>query len=240
MNNEIWKDIKGYEGIYQVSNLGRVYNSKYHRFLSTPTNRKKKYVDVALNKNGVAKSYKVHRLVADAFIPNPNNLPFVNHKDENPSNNCVDNLEWCTNEYNLKYGNAHKKQALSRSVLTAHQILECYNLMKNGYSMTDIGKIYGVSGQTISRALTKNKKYNYDETTNSKTTYTDIQQRGVDVMSKKHRKLSDEQILEAYTQYRCGKTLTALSKVYRVSTATLSNIFNGKTKQSNLLKEVAI
>ena len=240
MENEIWKDIKGYEGIYQVSNLGRVYNCRYNRLLSTPTNRKKKYVDVALNKNGVAKSYKVHRLVAEAFIPNPNNLPFVNHKDENPSNNCVDNLEWCTNEYNLNYGNAHKKQALSRSILTPSQILKCYELMNKGYSMSDIGKIYGVSGQTISRVLTGNKKYLYDEIKDTKINYTDIQQHGISVMGIKHRKLTDEQVIEAYTQYRCGKSLSALSKMYCVSIATLSNIFNGKTKQSNLLKEVAI
>lgn len=103
---EIFKDIDGYEGIYAVSNYGRVYNCKRKRFLSTPKSRKKKYVDVVLTKNGIGKSFKVHRLVATAFIPNPNNYPIVNHKDEDPTNNMVDNLEWCTNRYNLDYGSA--------------------------------------------------------------------------------------------------------------------------------------
>jgi len=237
---EVWKDIKNYEGIYQVSNLGRVYNCRYNRFLSTPTNRKKKYVDVVLNKNGIAKSYKVHRLVAEAFIPNPNNLPFVNHKDENPSNNCVDNLEWCTNEYNLNYGNAHKKQALSRSVLTKQQILDCYKLMQSGYSMNELGSIYGAAGQTISRLLTQHNKYKYDELNDFKIDYSDIQRQGVFIMGKKHRKLSDEQVVSAYKQYKRGTTLTELSKIYNVSTAMLSNVFNGKTEQSNVLKGVLL
>ena len=110
---EIWKDIKGYEHLYQVSNLGRVKslpkysNSKGYLELRKEkvlkpykTGRKRNYLTVRFLDG---KAYKVHRLVAEAFIPNPDNLPQVNHKDENPSNNNVDNLEWCTNAYNVKY-----------------------------------------------------------------------------------------------------------------------------------------
>lgn len=115
MENEIWKDVKGYEGYYQVSNMGRVKSMRVlktpkngvkcrkNAFLSAKTTHDKQYITVALCRDGEKKQTPVHRLVAEAFIPNPKNLPFVNHKDENPSNNRADNLEWCTHEYNLQY-----------------------------------------------------------------------------------------------------------------------------------------
>lgn len=120
MAEEIWKDIEGYEGSYQVSNFGRVksmMNSKRGRKLAkdcilSPTYTGiMKYPAVLLYRNGRKRTSSVHRLVAQAFIPNPMHFPIVNHKDENPQNNHVDNLEWCTQEYNcnLKYPN--KKRA---------------------------------------------------------------------------------------------------------------------------------
>lgn len=114
---EIWRDIKGYEGLYQVSNLGRVKSLERYvkgiyglrkvqqKIISITRIRTNGYMQVHLTKNGIAKTYQVHRLVAEAFIPNPHNLPIVNHKDENKINNCVWNLEWCTYSYNLTYGN---------------------------------------------------------------------------------------------------------------------------------------
>lgn len=97
--NEIWKDCKGYEGLYQVSNLGRVWNIKLQRYLKGSYD-KDGYIQVYLTaKNGKCKIERVHRLVALAFLDNPNNYPQVNHKDENKSNNCVDNLEWCDATY---------------------------------------------------------------------------------------------------------------------------------------------
>ena len=114
---EIWKDIKGYEGYYQVSNLGRVRSLK--RVVGAGKNANhstqtlngrilksaytKKYVTTILSKDGKTKCFSVHKLVAEAFIPNPDNLPCVNHKDENKHNNKVDNLEWCTYKYNNEY-----------------------------------------------------------------------------------------------------------------------------------------
>lgn len=105
---EEWKDITGYEGLYQVSNLGRVRRSG--KILKGGYNNKG-YHTINLCKNGISKSFFVHRLVAIAFIPNPNNFPIVNHKDENPKNNCVDNLEWCTKSYNATYGTAKERKA---------------------------------------------------------------------------------------------------------------------------------
>lgn len=108
-NNEVWKDIDGYEG-YQVSNLGRVRSFKNGKVrILKPSSDKCGYLIVNLCKNSSSKSCRVHRLVAQAFIPNPNNLPQVNHKDENPSNNIVSNLEWCDAKYNINYGTRNEK-----------------------------------------------------------------------------------------------------------------------------------
>ena len=112
---EIWKDIKGYEGLYQVSNLGRVKslaktviycNGKVYHYaeaILSQTVQKRGYLKVGLTKNGVFRNVFVHRLVANAFIPNHNNLPQVNHIDENTQNNRADNLEWCDCQYNVDY-----------------------------------------------------------------------------------------------------------------------------------------
>lgn len=101
---EIWRDIKGYELLYQVSNLGNVKSLKFgkERILK-PTKRYNRYMILHLCKDNVQKLHYVHILVAQAFLPNPNNLPVVNHKDEDPSNNNVTNLEWCTQQYNVEY-----------------------------------------------------------------------------------------------------------------------------------------
>ena len=103
---EIWKDIKGYEGLYQVSNLGRVKSlNGYHRkeIILKLRNNLYGYLTIGLSKNNISKRYKVHRLVAETFIPNPNNYEQVNHKDGNKLNNCIDNLEWCNRSYNMKH-----------------------------------------------------------------------------------------------------------------------------------------
>lgn len=124
--NEIWRPIKGYEGLYEVSNLGRVRS--LDRWCSHRRGKQLKkgkillggkdydgYRLVLLYKEGKRKTFKVHRLVAEAFIPNPNNLPQVNHKDENKLNNSVDNLEWCDAKYNSNYGTHLEK--ISKKVL---------------------------------------------------------------------------------------------------------------------------
>lgn len=120
------KAIKGYEGYYEVDQFGRVYSidrtinvndngRKYIKPLKAKQMKQsmhtKGYKTVSLTKDGKTKGMFVHRIVAEAFIPNEQNLPFVNHKDEDKTNNFVENLEWCTNEYNLNYGTARKRQA---------------------------------------------------------------------------------------------------------------------------------
>lgn len=118
---EIWRDIAGFEGIYQVSNLGRIKSFQEWKRASCPkefilksTLANNGYCQVTLYKDTKRKKYLVHRLVAEAFIPNPDGLPHINHKDENPENNNADNLEWCTPLYNNRYGTARYRAMMTK------------------------------------------------------------------------------------------------------------------------------
>lgn len=108
----VWKPVVGYENDYEVSTTGQVRN-KHGLILKQGIKRSSAtyYKIVSLSRNGVQTTKSVHRLVAQAFIPNPDNLPMVNHKDEDGTNNFVGNLEWCTREYNVNYGTAKERRA---------------------------------------------------------------------------------------------------------------------------------
>lgn len=137
---EIWKDIEGYEGMYQVSNMGRVRaldrvkpNSggqiaKGH--ILPQSDNGHGYRFVSLWKFNKGRRFYVHRLVASAFIPNPNNFPIINHKDENKSNNRYENLEWCTQKYNINYGNHMKRLKESYIANGNNRPIDVYD--KNG------------------------------------------------------------------------------------------------------------
>lgn len=115
MENE-FVDIKGYEGLYKINRVGEILSLNYKGFgyskiLKNKPNAGGKYYAITLRKNGEEKTYMVHRLVAETFIPNPDNLPQINHKDENGLNNSVDNIEWCDRSYNMKYGTRAQRQS---------------------------------------------------------------------------------------------------------------------------------
>lgn len=99
-----WKEIPNTDGLYLISSEGKVFSVRSNKVLRNQQ-IKNGYWRIELNVDGEKERHFIHRLVAEAFLPNPDNLPCVNHKDENPSNNCVDNLEWCTHSYNTNYGN---------------------------------------------------------------------------------------------------------------------------------------
>ena len=124
--SEVWKDVVGYVGLYKVSDRGNVYSvervglhgRKIGGRIMKPIPNTGSYLRVSLCKNGIKKNKRVHRLVAEAFIPNPKKLPEVNHRDEIKANNELSNLEWCDTRYNSNYGTKNERiaQKLSKKV----------------------------------------------------------------------------------------------------------------------------
>lgn len=148
---EIWKQIKGYEGKYEVSNYGKVrslnFNNIKHKIkLLKPLNNNRGYLQVRLSNRW----YKVHRLVAEAFIPNLNNYSEVNHIDEDKCNNRVDNLEWCSRTYNVNYGTRGLKQSLTltgRPCPTRKKVIcletgQIFDSAKAAYNHVGVSKDY--------------------------------------------------------------------------------------------------
>ncbi len=162
---EIWKDIEDFEGQYQVSNLGNIRSqpNKANHFKTVHNigqyNNSHGYMIVSLFKNKLQKSYQVHRLVAQAFIPNPNNYSQVNHIDGNKLNNCVNNLEWCTAKQNMQ----HAKQNGLRADFSGNnnpriRKINQYdlqgNFIKQWNSIYDIINELGICRSSIWRACT--------------------------------------------------------------------------------------
>lgn len=161
-NIEIWKDINGYEGLYQVSNLGRVksFSKTVNNYPNCTrvlpekiriggVNKALGYRMLSLSKDGKTKQFFVHRLVAEAFVPNPNNYPMVNHKDEDKTNNNSSNLEWCTAKYNMAYSNVFgcAKKKNSKPV---RQYDFDGNFIKEYASANEAGRELGVMPYCIS------------------------------------------------------------------------------------------
>lgn len=169
---EIWKDVVGYEGLYQISNLGRVkslprmvgagngYLSK-ERMLEICVSRNG-YLFVPLCKNGKRKNHRIHRLIAQSFIPNPENKTQVNHIDHDIWNNNLDNLEWVTQSENMKhsFSNPKRKKPNVRgdnnpnSKLNLTKAEEIKNQYKSGlYTQKELGNMFGVGQGQISRII---------------------------------------------------------------------------------------
>lgn len=146
MEKEIWKDVKGYEGLYIVSDKGNVKGLKYNKNICIQTNWAG-YKRVQLYKNNKGKKYSVHRLVAIAFIPNPHGKEQVNHIDENKGNNHVENLEWVTNLENHNHGtiNARISKALTNNPKKSKPV---YALNDNDEIIFSFPSVYEASRQT--------------------------------------------------------------------------------------------
>lgn len=165
MLKEIWKDVKDYEGFYQVSNLGKVRSLDRYtgcengvrlvkgRILKQGLNLQG-YPIVCLCVEDKRKTQRVHRLVATAFIQNDNHLPEVNHKDHDKTNNCVSNLEWCTRQYNVSYSDDklknkyRRKSGFSKAKKINQYDLE-WNLLATYVGATSVEKLMNVPATTI-------------------------------------------------------------------------------------------
>lgn len=182
-NKEIWKPVVGFENYYEVSSFGRVrsverdyirrngvvihkkskfmtlveYNSRSKRNGKTYITKKKR-LRVSLYMNYKCYTKNVHRLVAEAFIPNPNNLPEINHKDENPCNNHVDNLEWCDRTYNANYGTAIERATKSKSKKIAMFDLND-NFIKNFDSILEASQYVHGDSSCITKVCKGKNKY---------------------------------------------------------------------------------
>jgi len=168
---EVWKDIAGYEGLYQVSNQGNVRSLdrvSAHSLSGKITLKGKdvaksfngRYLFVNLTKEGKTKRLLIHRLVAEAFIPNQNGLPCVNHKDENKKNNVVGNLEWCTNQYNSNYGTCIERSREKKEKKVCQYDLNG-NFIKEWKSLAEAERIGGFDHRGISRCATGQRKKAY-------------------------------------------------------------------------------
>lgn len=149
------KDIKNYEGLYAVTEDGRVWSYRSNKFMKLG-NHHSGYLNVRLFKNGQGKSYSVHRLVAEAYLPNHENLPCVNHKDENKLNNSVENLEWCTVQYNTNYGSSR-----DRAADKLKKPIYCIELDKTFDSARDAAEQLGFERTNICCALCGRSKTAY-------------------------------------------------------------------------------
>jgi hypothetical protein len=141
------KDIKGYEGLYAITSCGKVWSYKSNRFLK-PFMHQKGYCCVALYKDGQRKNFRIHRLVAEAYIPNPEDKPQVNHKDEVKTHNYINNLEWMTAEENNNYGTHNERSGNAR-----RKPIYCVELEKEFGSITEAAQILLLSTGHISRCL---------------------------------------------------------------------------------------
>ena len=159
---ENWKAIAGYDGRYEVSDLGRVKSLNYNHTgtekILKPQKNKYGYLLVGLCKDGKKKTLTVHRLVADAFVPNPNTLDTVNHKDEVKTNNVASNLEWMSIKDNINYGTRNKRvaESLSKQV----QMFDKFTgeLLATFPSTHEAKRVTGIAQQSISRCCNGKRK----------------------------------------------------------------------------------
>ena len=173
---EEFRDIKDYEGLYQISNYGRVYSLISKKFLKFWIDRYG-YLHVDLHKNGKKKSFQVHRLVATAFIENPLNLPQVNHKSEIKTDNRVENLEWCDHTYNNNYGTrtermmqhpnwkATRETSLKAAIEKCSKVVLQFTLngefVKEYSSTCEASRQTNINQSNISQCCRGNKKYSH-------------------------------------------------------------------------------
>lgn len=156
-DGEVWKNIDGHPDYY-ISNFGNVYSQKKDGKMLTPYLDQFGYYMLHLWENNKQHAAKVHRLVADAFIPNPDNLSDVNHKDENKTNNRVENLEWCSRKYNLNYGTRNERANASRKKGVVMLDSKTFEYIKSFPSAIDAERETGINAGNIAMVCSGKRK----------------------------------------------------------------------------------
>ncbi len=162
--DEIWKDVIGYEGLYLISSLGRLkrlYKDKPEKILK-PIKGHLGYMTYTFSKSCKIKTYRIHRIVAIHFIPNPNNYPEVNHIDGNKENYAMINLEWCTRSQNMKHAHSMglifiDKATAVTTKLDSIKLKIIRKMRENNFTLKEISYLSGITIGTISKALTNIK-----------------------------------------------------------------------------------
>lgn len=222
LEGEIWKDIEGWEGIYQVSNLGRIKKilGKKEKILSLYTTGG--YYGVSFRKPNVHKHYRVHRLIAQAFIPNPENKPFINHIDGNKKNNALSNLEWCTHQENITH--AFRILEHGNMKLSMEDVESIRNLEINSMNVKAISKQYNVDYQVVAHLL-KNESYKTENSTliNFNNIIEDL-----DVNKYIGKKFGKLTIINEIKRNDCSKRIKCRCECGDESEYTLNSVLTGK------------
>lgn len=220
---EIWKDVKGYEGLYQVSNFGRVRSIRNNKekVLKLCANNKG-YFCINLCKNKTIKRFLVHRLVAKAFINNPEDKPFVNHLDCNPSNNQASNLEYCTQKENIQYciilGRNYTRKV--------YQFNLTGEFLREYKSITEANKITNISIAHISQCCNKqrNKAGNYQWSFKE----------NIKTIKKCKRKTRAKRIIQILDKNIINKfdSITRAQRETKILKTSIVNCLKGRTKSA--------
>lgn len=228
----LWKDVVGFEGMYSISEYGNIRSSYKSKKILKPKTDKDGYFGVALFKNGKHHHLRVHRLVAQAFLENPENLPIVNHKDLDVQNNHYSNLEWCTATHNTKhyYENRDSKRVLSS--LSNEELISLVEQYKSGKSHKELKSIFNLDcrADSISEVVTGRRFSEITGIVESE----DFQQRTT-------AKIPDEDVLGILDKvHNHGIPQTAICAEYSLSPAQVSRIVNGTRRRDLYNKFFAI
>lgn len=223
LSGEVWRDIEGYKGLYQISNYGRVKS-----YVSNPLGKILKHrhyseynTVVLIDKNGDSKKYMVHRLVALAFIHNPNDYPMINHIDGDKHNNLPENLEWCTQSqnakhaYNVLYPGCLKGEGCSTSILTNETALEIFKMGESGeYLHREIAEKFGIDRSTVTDII-RGKSWSHVT--------------GKKLVKLERTPITKELIVGVFNDTLCKElTLNEIAEKYKISVAEVYVIKYGK------------
>ena len=217
----IWKPFRNTR--YNISSDGRVFSKLSNKELR-PIPDGRGYLAVSLWVDGEMEKYKIHRLVAEVFIENPNNLLEVNHKDGNRHNNTVENLEWLSHSDNMKHawetGLMCRGSECSISVLNEESVVEIKYMFLKGLTNQDIAEIFGVARGTISKIRQK-KTWKH--------VLPELEYEAFSITKFTGKKLTPEDIPKIRSMYREGASLAEIGRIYGVHSGTISGVVSGKT-----------